>query len=276
MSPVSVAARVGDVDNSTTDYLKLFFEHGGMPLGIITSKQRLISTQVDALRAAWKKRYGGFANWMEPAILDSEASYQKIGLDFREMGFEILDARNEARICMTLDIPPIMVGAKVGLDAGTYSNYAQARTSWWQDSLLPLYKHILDEISSDLLPDFGQDIYCEWDFSSVPALQEDVNGRWNRATNAFRAGAITRNEFYEEVGLAMRGPEADIYVQSPMLTEIPAPQMPVKILDIPTELKLLPPKERAKQEKVLQRAMEGYFSDQLDRVTRELRKNNGR
>jgi phage portal protein BeeE len=31
--PAAVAARIGDIDNSETDFIKLFWEHGGVPTG---------------------------------------------------------------------------------------------------------------------------------------------------------------------------------------------------------------------------------------------------
>lgn len=119
--PVAVAARVGDVDNSSTDFIKLFWERGGVPAGILTTVQHLQDAQVATIRRRWEKRYGGFKNWLSPAVLDADAKYQKTGLTFSEMGFEVLDERNEARICMVLDVPPILVGAAVGLKRATYS-----------------------------------------------------------------------------------------------------------------------------------------------------------
>jgi HK97 family phage portal protein len=50
-APVAVAGRIGDVDNATTDFLKLFFQNGGVPMGLLSTKQSLIDTQVTHIRA---------------------------------------------------------------------------------------------------------------------------------------------------------------------------------------------------------------------------------
>ncbi len=201
--PVAVVARSGDIDNDITDMYKAILQEGGMPPGILTTKARLTKDDVERLRAQWKERYGGWRNWLEPAILDSEASYQKIAYTAEEMGMANLDARVEARICMALDVPPILVGAKIGLDRATYSNYEQARQAWWEDTLIPMYADLLDTVQNQLLPEYdsADNVDVRWDLSRVPALQPDRNAIWANALEALRAGAITVNEFRGIVGM---------------------------------------------------------------------------
>ena len=270
--PVAVAARVGDMDNAVTDYLKIFFEKGGTPPGLLKTVQKLNDTAVGDIRRRWRERYGGAEHWLEPAVLDSDAEYQRIGLSFDEMGFDVLDARNEARICAVLDVPPILVGAKIGLDRATYSNYAEARRAWWQDSLIPLYVNLNDTIANQLVPEFGDDITTDWDFSEVPALQEDRDSRWKRATEALRAGGITVNEFYAEVGLPDRGPAGDVYLRPMVVVETPASSR--KALPAPREYKVAgnapDDDERRRIEREMDGALRGYFSDQIKKVKEEL------
>lgn len=219
--PVAVAARVGDVDSAMTDYLKLFYQHGGMPPGLLKTTQKLGQAERERIRAQWSETYGGYRSWLAPAVLDSDASFQQVGFDFRQMGTEVLDARNEARICMVLDVPPILVGAKVGLDRSTFSNYREARRAWWEDSLTALYKNLSDTVDGQLVPEFGDDIYAEWDFSQVPALQEAIGERWQRATEALRAGFITVNDARHLVGLP-EDPRGDVYLRPIGTVEVPA------------------------------------------------------
>ena len=201
LAPVTVAGRVAAVDNSATDFIKLTFEHGGVPMGVLSSKQNLTETQVEGIRARWRQRYGGFRNWADPAVLDADATYQRAGLTFRELGFDMLDARSEARICAVLNVPPILVGAKVGLDRSTFSNFAEARAAFWQDGQIPRLRRIADEFTTDLASEFGTGIEVGWDLSEVPALQEDVVLVWQRAGQAYRWGGITKNEYREFLGL---------------------------------------------------------------------------
>ncbi len=219
--PVAVAARSGDVDNDATDLIKATFQEGGMPPIVIKMQGRIKGEQVDELRARWRARYGGWRNQTDPAVLDGGADVMKIGFTFKEMGFDSLDARSEARICMVLDVPPILVGAKIGLDRATYSNYNEARLAWWQDSLMPLYSDLLDVIMNSLLPEYpdADDIVIAWDFSRVPALQEERTGRWERAVRALGAGGITVNEFRDEIGLLPVGQAGEVFLRT--LQQVP-------------------------------------------------------
>jgi len=273
LAPVSVAGRVGDVDNAATDYLKRFFEHGGVPQGILSSKLKLTDPQVTDIRRRWRERYGGWAKWMEPAVLDSDATYQQTGLDFKEMGFEVLDARAEARICAVLGVPPILVGAKVGLDRSTFSNAEQAEKYFWQHTLMPVYKRIRDELQSDLATEFGSDVELRWDLSEVAALQEDQGKVWERARASASAGIITINEARDQMGLpAVRN--GDVFIRTLTMMEVPALiSKGQKALEHSHEHKAgeAPDNDdRRKAERALQRDMESYFKAQLGRIKDEV------
>lgn len=222
MSPIEVLSRSADVDNSLTDLIKIILQKGAMPLGILASKLRLNDDAISDVRRRWEDRYGGYTNWTTPAVLDSDMSYQRIGMTMDEMKFGDVDGRNETRICMVLRVPPIIIGATEGLARSTFSNYESARKQWWEDVLSALYKSILDALVTQLfVPDFGLDIIVEWDFSKVPALQEERNARWQRATNAAKGGVITVNMALKEMGLPTVGNEGDVFLRSTTVTAVP-------------------------------------------------------
>lgn len=285
LAPVSVAGRVGDVDNAATDYLKKFFDQGGIPPGILSSKLKLTDPAVADIRRRWKERYGGWQNWTEPAVLDSDAAYQQTGMSFKDMGFDVLDGRSEARICAVLRTPAILVGAKVGLDRATYSNYGEARKAYWQDDLTPQYRRLADELNNDLAGEFGDDVELRWDFSQVPALQEDQTAVWERAGKALERRGITVNEYREAIGKPkMPGSEYDKLPAAPAPLALPPAKEPPaeEAEDEPTEeapRKILrygqarktaedapDADERRKAEKALQKDMESYFERQRKRI----------
>jgi HK97 family phage portal protein len=275
LSPSKVAARVGNIDNAITDFLKLFLENGGVPPGLLKSKLKLSDPDVADIRRRWKDRYGGYKNWLEPAVLDMDAEYQKTGLDFREMGFDVLDARSEARICSVYRVPPILVGAKVGLDKATYSNYAEARKAFWQDALMPAYKHLRDELYNDLASEFGEDIDLRWDYSEVPALQEDKNAKWQRATAAFSAGFITANDARREVGLdVMTSGDLTIHQlkPAPTMPQLPSGKAALDGHEYKDSIasNATDDDQRRKHERTMQQDFEDFFIGQLGRVRKAI------
>lgn len=221
VSPVGVLAKSADVDTSITNYLKKFFDRGAMPAGALKSKLKLSPMAITDLMNSWEKRYGGAENWHKPVILDSDAEYQRTGLTFEEMDFSELDARNELRICMALGVPPILIGARAGLERSTFSNYEEARRAWWQDHLIPLYKFLSDTIDLQLAPEFGEDVDTEWDFSEVPALNESRDSMFTRANAGVTGGWFTVNMALREIGVEEIGEPGEIFLRGQAVTPIP-------------------------------------------------------
>lgn len=222
--PVAVAARVGDIDNDVTDFIKVFWEKGATPPAVLKTTQKLTDTQVTDLKRRWAERYGGADKWIEPAVLDKDADYKQVGSTFTEMLFAELDARNESRICAVLKVPPILVGAKVGLDRSTYTNYGEARRAWWEDTLIPLYKSFIDVIENQLVPEFDAGVNVDWDFSGVIALAEEQQQRWARALDALKGGAISVNEYRWTLGFpSVSG--GDVFLRPLNIQQVASPPM---------------------------------------------------
>lgn len=264
--PVAVASRVGDIDNAATDFIKVFWEKGATPPAILKTTQKLSDAQVDSLRERWRKRYGGSEHWAEPAILDKDADYKQIGLSFSTMGFSELDARNEARICAIMKVPPIIVGAKVGLDRSTYTNYGEARRAWWEDTLIPLYQSLLDVVQNQLASEFGE-VIVKWNFSGVIALLEEQQLRWSRALSALKGGGITLNEYREQIGFDAIGPEGDVFREITSTVE-ESPMMPETFSKKSSSHPNID--ERVAMEKELEKALTKLLKQEQQRLIEEL------
>lgn len=294
--PIAVAARVGSVDNSATDYIKLFFERGGVPPGVIKTTQRLRDNEITDIRRRWAERYGGVLGWLQPAILDRDAEYQQTGLSFKDMGFDSLDARDEARICAVLRVPPMIVGAKIGLDRSTFTNYKEARTAWWEDTLVPIYVDFISTMGQGLMYEFP-DVYLRWDFTNVPAMREEKLVLWQRANEALRWGGLTINEYRSELGFDSIGDPGDIFLRPLNMVEVGLDGSITQLAsdteqgsenepeendeemnedDMKMLVKASSPSDRTirlARERMLGRKLEKYFSDQRALVEKELNSN---
>ena len=71
-------------------------------------------------------RYAGAENAYRTLLLEDGADATVIGKDMQQISFEALQAAGENRISTAGGVPGIIVGLKEGLQAATYSNYAQA------------------------------------------------------------------------------------------------------------------------------------------------------
>lgn len=293
--PVAVASRTGDLDNAVTDYLRLLFQEGGVPPGILKTTKNINETIAQRAREIWKQYYGGYQKWTEPAVLGNDMSYEQTGLGVDKMGLELLDERAEVRICMVLHVPPTVIHSAIGMKRATLNNAESFQRDWWTDDLIPMYKNLNDTLRNQLLPEYGDDIYTEWDFDEVPAIRREKDEDRKQALEEFRGGAITRNQYNERVGLPDLGPRGEVYLMSAAMIEVPAGALiytppeeeenppeeeenpeeeeteteeEPKALTGPDSLKELAPDddERREMEDKIRDSMDEFFSSQLNRI----------
>ena len=221
-SPPTSIAQSLDVDNDVTRFLKLFFQNGAIPPAVLTFNVPLDDETVDIVRERWMQLYGGVDNWTEIGVLDRGGTYQRVGMNFNEMGFEALDERNESRILGPLGVPPILIGTRTGLQRSTYSNYREARLAYWEDTAIP--EQTLFEKGYQYYLQTEDGGFVMFDRTRVPALQKDMPKLVGAAFVLWKMGA-TANQAVRAVGLSIRDiPGGDIsYVPSGVL---PAGAMP--------------------------------------------------
>jgi HK97 family phage portal protein len=184
LSPLQPMARIVNLDLDATDFTRTFFRNAGVPSGLLKLKRKIANRdEADRIRTAWRSQFQGIRNWHRIAVLDDDASYEAMGSNIADMEIDAIRDLSESRICAALGVPPILVGAKVGLKTATYSNYAQAKESFWEETLLPLYRRIEDSLNRIILPELPGVQNTEkitFNFSDVRALQDDETDMWNR------------------------------------------------------------------------------------------------
>ena len=246
LSPLQPLARMINLDIDATDFTRTFYRNAGVPSGLLKLKRKIANRdEANRIRTAWKAQFQGIRNWHRVAILDDDASYEAMGSNMTDM--EISDVRDlaESRICLALGVPPILVGAKVGLKTATYSNYAQAKESFWEETLLPMYKRIEDALNRIIvneMPSISSTERIAFDFREVRALQDDETAIWNRnLTKAKIAKELVTAGFDPEESLVLAGLEVIPHVgipspapQQAQLTEGLVRLLPEKKQDVPS------------------------------------------
>lgn len=198
LSPMSALAQSGNVDNQVTRFLKNLFDRGGLPLGLLKYDIPLEDDQITEIKRKWREIYGGVSNWGDIGILPEGASYSKLGMNFEEMGFKLVDERNESRILGPFGVPPILIGTRFGLMRSTYSNYEEARRAFWEDTMSYELTLQEDEYMYYLQSDDGG--FVKWDLSRVPALRQDMPKLIESANKLFLMGTPA-NIAFSVVGL---------------------------------------------------------------------------
>jgi hypothetical protein len=194
---------LGDViktDDHMTAMIEQSLSNGALLGGIITTDQQIGETEAERIRNAWRQRHSGAENAGDIAVFGKGATFETIGNTFRDMVLPELDARNETRICMAYEVPPIMISARVGTSVSTYNNYQESRKSFYQ-RVVSRDWNALAAMITRAFADELDGLVASFDTRAVEAMQEDRNDKFTRAVNGYNAKILTLNEAREEVGL---------------------------------------------------------------------------
>ena len=203
LSPLQVASKYVNLDTATVTFLRSYFANAGVPAGILKVNRRLNSQdEADSARAKWRSSFSGNKGWHGLAVLDEDASYQQVAPNLKEMDTSTMTRVTETRICAVFGVPPILLGLEAGLEASTYSNYEQARSAFWDETVSPLVRRIEKFLQRALeVAEREPGSAIEADFSDVPAYEDDHDAESSRVVAQYGAGIITLNEARTTLGL---------------------------------------------------------------------------
>jgi len=206
--PLVAALGATESDTAQTDYVRSFFENGGVPPGLLKYNMALNDDKRDEIRDKWRSRYGNrFGRQHDIGVLDVNAEWQETGATLDKLQSQTLRSVAESRICMVFGVPPLIVYAYVGLLRATYANLGEAWRGFWDATMSPLFKELKDFWTWSLLTEFedeadirSEKVKLAYDMSTVAALQEDVDGIQTRARANFGGGLISQNEARSAIG----------------------------------------------------------------------------
>ena len=224
LSPLAVALKSVNSDIGLTDYIDAFFESDGTPSGILKIlNQSINDAKAQALQANWMQKYSRRgSNHKGVAVLDQNADFQKIGSGLNELDTENVSNRFESRVCSVFGVPPILVGALVGLKHSTTNATAKAALQdFWENKVSPELAAFREWLTWFVLPEFedigqiqAEKLRVGFDISQIAFLQENADGIHARARENFKAGFWTLNEARIATGMPPDDEKGtDYYVQ---------------------------------------------------------------
>jgi HK97 family phage portal protein len=234
LPPLAVALGSVDADTAQTDFVRAFFDNGGVPSGFLKIKGKILNERDKTrLLEGWLKKYDRWGDYARgPAILDENAEYERIGANLDELESQTLRMAGESRICGVFGVPPLLVSAVIGLAyVNQRASAAEAKRDFWQNKMGPLFKRYRSWLEHSLLTEWEErhditrgKIRLGWDMSEVAALQEELDTKLTRAREDFKAGAITLNQYLEARGLP-RDAKGDYYLRPVNVIPVGADQI---------------------------------------------------
>jgi HK97 family phage portal protein len=117
LSPIAYAREAIGLGLGAEKYGARLFGDAAIPSGVLTSDQRIVQTEADALKARWKQAHQGKR---EIAVLGSGAKFSPVSIAPDEAQFIQTQKFSVATICRFYGVPPeMMAGETAGHEAYT-------------------------------------------------------------------------------------------------------------------------------------------------------------
>ena len=178
MSPVEAGAYAIDQSNESMKWVQSLLQNSARPSGALTTKDgaELSDDNFNRLKAQIEDQYSGAMNAGRPMLLEGGLSWQQMGLSPADMS--LLETKFSAArdICLSFGVPPQLLGIP---GDNTYSNYAEARLSFWEDTVIPLLDLIAADWSSWLGAPYGIELVPDLD--DIPAIVDKRQSLWDMA-----------------------------------------------------------------------------------------------
>lgn len=198
LSPVGVAARIVDQMNSANDWNTALLQNMARPGGFLTAPNHLSDPQYERLQAELRAKYMGSKNAGKPGLLEGGLDWKQVGLAPSDMDWLEGKKTNVREIAVILGVPSEMLGDSTNK---TYSNFQEARRSFYTETVLPLMDVLRDLLNAWLVPMYGENgLRLDYDRDDIEALQEDRDAMHERARLNYAGGIITLNEAREIIG----------------------------------------------------------------------------
>lgn len=141
--------------------------------GMLVSKDGNINeTQAQALKDKFRKTYQGANNAGDIIITPKDLSWVNFGLSASDLSLIEQYNGTVKDLCNIYNIPVSLMN---NTDASTYNNVKEAKKALYQNAVIPELIKIRDELNRWLVPQYGSDLYFDFDFTAISELQEEVD-----------------------------------------------------------------------------------------------------
>lgn len=182
MAPIEAGAFAIDQHNEAMKWMQALLQNSARPSGALVTKdgESLSDDNYTRLKAQIQEQYQGASNAGRPMLLEGGLSWQAMGLSPTDMGIIESKYSSARDVCLAFGVPPQLLGIP---GDNTYSNYAEARLAFWEDTVMPLVDRIAADWNKWLSPLFG-DQELRADLDKIPAIADKRMTLWSMADNS--------------------------------------------------------------------------------------------
>lgn len=159
LSAFESAAYAIDQHNQAGEWNQALLQNGARPSGALVVKGEdgkggyLSDEQYLRLKSQISEEYSGAVNAGRPVLLEGGLEWHEMSLSPKDMDFMNIKHSAARDIALAFGVPPQLLGIP---GDNTYSNYKEARSAFWEETIQPLLTHTLSSFNNWLVPEFGE------------------------------------------------------------------------------------------------------------------------
>jgi len=187
-----------DQHNAAGDWNKRLLDGSGTPSGALyyeprESYEALSEEQYNRLRKELDEQIMSHNN-NRPLLLEGGLKWVQLSISPKDLEFLNGKRVSATEICAALGVPPQLVGIE---GSQTYANYEQARLAFYEDTVIPIAKLIIERLDGWLTKRYDVGLVLSFDFDAIDAMQEKKRQLWAKLEGV---SFLTINEKRKAIG----------------------------------------------------------------------------
>lgn len=178
MSPIEAGAYAIDQHNESMAWMQALLQNSARPSGalVVSNGNSLTDENFNRLKAQIEEQYSGSGNAGRPMLLEGGLDWKSMGLSPTDMGIIESKYSSARDVALAMGVPPQLLGIP---GDNTYSNYAEARLAFWEDTVIPLLDFIVQDWNAWLAAPYG--VQIRPDIDQIPAIADKRSRMWEMA-----------------------------------------------------------------------------------------------
>ena len=181
-SPLKAGLRSLQTNNEATETGVKYLQNQTARGVLMSDEGDINEMQAKQLKQKFKQQYRGSNNAGDIIITPKKLSWVNFGLNASDLS--LIEQYNASikDLCNIYNVPSVLLN---NTESSTYNNVKEAKKSLYQNAVLPEMLKIRDELNRWLMPQFGDKLKLDFDFTAVPELQEETEKIVNQMSSAW-------------------------------------------------------------------------------------------
>jgi HK97 family phage portal protein len=156
MGPLEAWLQSIDADHAMVAFQDWLFRHGGKPEIIVSAKQGMNQTEVNAFRAMWRRFFGNMTKQDREsvAVISGDVTVTPLTHTGREMEYSRSRELIRDEVCQAFGVPKSLVTS----DDVNLANAREGSITYMRHKILPLVCRLNEAYNAKLLPRYGQQL----------------------------------------------------------------------------------------------------------------------